>query len=74
MMCLQSREGCDYLTERDVNLSEFNISKYAYRELRYFCLQYHEKKEKAAMARSLPGLGDGMPHGSGVSDPTETRA
>jgi len=31
---------------RDINLNNYNISKNAYRELLYFCLQYPEKKIK----------------------------
>jgi len=32
--------------QRDIKLDKYNISKYAFRELNYFCLQYHEKKRK----------------------------
>lgn len=32
------------IRKKDLNLSQFNISLYAYRELEYFCLQYREKK------------------------------
>lgn len=31
--------------KRDLNLEEFGISLSRYRELYYFCQQYHEKKE-----------------------------
>lgn len=31
--------------ERDLRLDEFGISRRRYRELKYFCMQYHEKKE-----------------------------
>lgn len=62
------------MKQRDVNLREFNLSSDAYRELKYFCYQYREKREKAMRARGLPGLGDGMPRGSEVGDPTEKRA
>ncbi|MCI1958322.1 MAG: hypothetical protein LKJ25_01700 [Clostridia bacterium] len=34
----------DEIRKRDINLSQYNISLYAYRELEYFCLQYSEKK------------------------------
>lgn len=34
----------DEIRKRDLNLSKYNISLYAYRELEYFCLQYAEKK------------------------------
>lgn len=33
--------------KRDIKLDKYNISKFAFRELNYFCLQYHEKKSKA---------------------------
>jgi hypothetical protein len=33
--------------KRDINLRMYGMSKYSYRELKYFCLQYHEKKSKA---------------------------
>lgn len=32
--------------KRDIKLDEYNISAYAYRELKYFCYQYGEKKKK----------------------------
>ncbi|MDF2686467.1 MAG: hypothetical protein K0S55_1649, partial [Clostridia bacterium] len=37
---------CNMSDKRDIKLDEFNISNYAYRELKYFCLQYQEKKRK----------------------------
>lgn len=56
---------------RDLKLDEYNISKYQYRELHNFCLQYPEKRQKAA---SLLGTSSqnltGMPNGSGKSDET----
>lgn len=33
-------------SRRDVNLKEYGISEYAYREMLYFCLQYGEKKKR----------------------------
>ena len=58
--------------KRDIKLDEYKISKFAYRELSNFCLQYPEK------IKSLKDLRDplkaqqysDMPHGSGVGDPT----
>lgn len=38
------------MRERDVNLSEYAISPDAYRELKYFCYQYREKKRRAERA------------------------
>lgn len=34
------------MKERDLNLSEYNISREKYRELKYFCLQYPEWKHQ----------------------------
>ncbi|MCI1958200.1 MAG: hypothetical protein LKJ25_01075 [Clostridia bacterium] len=41
----------DSIRKRDYNLSEYNISRYAYRELEYFCLQYREKKRRLSHLR-----------------------
>lgn len=63
------------MDERDLALSGYDISRERYRELKYFCRQYREKKAKLADAR-LPGgqNWDGMPHSSTVGDPTARRA
>jgi|GEM_PF-1028291 len=37
-------EDMEGIRKRDIKLSKYNISLYAYRELEYFCLQYGEKK------------------------------
>ena len=63
-------------SKRDLNLGEYDIGKYAYRELHNFCLQYPEKKKKLADLRNpykSPVI-TGMPHGSGVGDPTGIHA
>lgn len=54
-----------------LRMDEFGLSQNAYKELRSFCLQYGEKKQKIADYMSLksPNL-SGMPHGFGVSNPT----
>lgn len=53
----------------------FHISRRRYKELVQICLQYSEYKEKA---RDLLGLQakcvDGMPRGSGISNPTARQA
>lgn len=57
---------------RDIKLDEYNISKFAYRELSNFCLQYPEKIKRLKDLRSplkAQQYSD-MPHGSGVGDPT----
>ena len=63
------------MDERDLSLGCYDISRERYRELKYFCRQYPEKKAKLADARSLGGQNwDGMPHASTVGDPTARRA
>lgn len=61
--------------EKDLSLDEYGISKMRYRELKYFCLQYPEKKQQIS---SLLGIGavinDGMPKGNKTSDPTASTA
>lgn len=61
---------------RDLKLDDYNISQYAYRELKYFCLQYPEKKKKIAdLHNPLRGIAyDGMPHGTSPGEPTANAA
>lgn len=62
--------------KRDIKLNEYGISKFAYRELSNFCLQYEDKKSKIKDLHnpySSPQI-TGMPHGSGVGNPTERAA
>lgn len=35
-------------SKRDINLHRYDISLYAYRELKYFCMQYDEKRKQIA--------------------------
>ena len=57
---------------RDLKLDKYNISRSRYRELYYFCLQYDERKKKMEELRyPSPPKSDGMPRGSGISNPTE---
>lgn len=63
-------------TKRDLNLDKYSIGKYAYRELRNFCLQYPEKKRKLRELQSpyrSPQV-TGMPSGGGPGDPTGRNA
>lgn len=61
--------------KRDLNLSKCKISKYRYRELRNFCLQYGDKKQELATLRGLSAVScDGMPHGSAANNPTQSKA
>lgn len=58
--------------KRDLVLDKYNISRSRYRELYYFCLQYDERKKKMEELRyPSPPKSDGMPRGSGISNPTE---
>ena len=63
------------MNQRDLNMSEYEISRFAYRELKYFCLQYEEKKKRAAGLSQLSAtVYDGMPHGGAIGNPTEQKA
>ena len=64
------------MNKRDINLDKYQISKFAYRELSNFCLQYPEKKQKLTELRNplqCQSYSD-MPHGSSVTDPTARQA
>lgn len=56
---------------KDLKLDEYNISRELYRELLYFCQQYHEKKErlKGCYYIRSPNLSD-TPRGGCTTDPT----
>ena len=62
--------------KRDMKLSDYPISRARYNELKYFCMQYYEKKQsKLAHAYSLPAIkSDGQPRGNFVGNPTESQA
>lgn len=62
--------------KKDLHLDGYGISKFAYRELCNYCLQYEDKKARAEDLRNpykSPQI-TGLPHGSGVGDPTEAAA
>ena len=62
--------------KRDLKLDEYDIGKYAYRELHNFCLQYPEKKKRITELRypyQSPRI-TGLPGGTGVGDPTGKNA
>ncbi len=62
--------------KRDLKLDEYGISKFAYRELSNFCLQYEDKKNKINDLHNSyksPQV-TGMPHGTTVGNPTEQAA
>ena len=61
--------------QKDLNLEKYEISKYRYRELKNFCLQYDEKKQRLAALRGLGAVThSNEPHGSGISNPTAAKA
>ena len=63
-------------SKRDLKLDQYDIGKYAYRELHNFCLQYPHKKTQLAELRNPYNSPEfsGMPHASGTSDPTANNA
>ena len=69
------QQGSDSMNTRKIKLDQYGISKAAYDELHSFCLQYDEKLARLNDVYSLksPNL-SGMPHGSGISDPTARAA
>ena len=63
------------VNKRDLKLSDHNISRAKYLELKYFCLQYNEKKKELQHSYGLRSTNsDGQPHGNGTSSPTERQA
>lgn len=61
---------------RDIKLDEYNIGRYAYREMYFFCLQYNDKKKQLAVLRDpykSPSI-NGMPRFGVTSDPTGKNA
>lgn len=58
--------------KRDLKLKDCNISREKYLELKYFCMQYEEKKEELRQSYGIkPISNDGQPHGNGTNNPTE---
>lgn len=61
--------------KRDMKLSDYNISRAKYNELKYFCMQYEEKKQELHKGYGLGAvMNDGMPKGNLPGNPTETQA
>ena len=55
----------------DIKLDEYQISRNAYRELKYFCLQYREKLERIKDISSGKAITyTGMPHATAPGNPT----
>ena len=60
---------------RNIKLSDHNISRAKYNELKYFCIQYAEKKQKLESAYGLRAtVNDGMPKGNLSGDTTAQEA
>ena len=61
--------------KRDMRLSDYNISRAKYNELKYFCMQYSEKKREIQKNTGLKSVvNDGLPRGNGVGHPVENMA
>lgn len=61
--------------KRDLKLSDHNISRAKYNELKYFCMQYAEKKRELSGSYGIRAVeNDGMPHGMSTGRPTEQNA
>lgn len=59
---------------RDMTWEDYGISKNRYKELKAFCMQYEEKKNKIQYGMNSPNQ-DGMPRGSrSISSPVEQQA
>ncbi|MBC5710984.1 hypothetical protein H8S75_23895 [Hungatella sp. L12] len=65
----------DKVRIRDMKLSDYNISRAKYNELKYFCMQYEEKKREIHNSYGLGAIvSDGMPKGNIPGNPTEHAA
>lgn len=58
---------------RAMSYEDYGISPYRYRELKAFCRQYREKKDRIQYGLSAV-IQDGQPHGKSVGNPTERQA
>lgn len=73
MRCLH--EVITMASKIDLNLDKYGISCLAYRELKYFCLQYEEKKSAINSVLCCKGVSyDKSTISGGVSDPTSYAA
>ncbi len=60
---------------RGLKLSDYNISRAKYNELKYFCMQYQEKLQKLNADCGLKAVvNDGMPRSGLQSNPTAQEA
>jgi len=61
--------------KKDLKLEEYHISKFRYRELLNFCLQYEEKKNRLKEFCEISAITySGMPTGNKIADPTAEKA
>lgn len=57
------------------NIRKYKLSRDRFRQLYYFCLQYHSWQQELKEISELNAVNvDGMPHGSTVGAPTERLA
>lgn len=56
--------------ERDLELGAFYISENRYRELKYFCRQYHEKKQYLQEITEISSPGFAMKRGNKLANTT----
>lgn len=60
------------ICKRNLKLSDYNISQAKYNELKYFCMQYEEKRRELHNGFGLRAVVyDGMPKGNSPGNPTE---
>ena len=65
----------DKVRKRDMKLSDYNISRAKYNELKYFCMQYDEKKQELHRGFGLGAvISDGMPKGNLPGNPVARAA
>ena len=71
---MKNRKRSDTLA-KEIGLKKYEISLNRFRELKYFCLQYDDKKRElnSLMFISSPAY-DGQPHGHSISDTTAKKA
>lgn len=63
------------IRKRDMKLSDYNISRAKYSELKYFCMQYAEKLQELSRGYGIHAVvNDGMPRSSQTGNPTEQAA
>lgn len=65
----------DKVKIRNMKLSDYDVSVAKYNELKYFCIQYDEKKKELANSYGISAVSmDSMPRMRAFGRPTEERA